>query len=130
MALFAYGYNDVEFVNAPSSVHKPVNVPEHNASLWLSYQATQEWGLGSGARYVGDRAGNRRQAYVYTLPAYTLFDVAAWYTPDFANQDLRLQLNVKNVFDEEYYTAGSDSTQNAVYLGSPRTVSLTAAYNF
>ncbi|MFZ3420295.1 TonB-dependent siderophore receptor [Vibrio harveyi] len=130
MALFAYGYNDVEFVNSPSSVNKPVNVPEHNASLWLSYQATQEWGVGSGVRYVGDRAGNRREAYDYTLPAYTLIDMAAWYTPDFADQDLRLQLNVKNVFDEEYYSAGSDSTQNAVYLGSPRTISLTAAYNF
>ncbi|WP_411063737.1 TonB-dependent siderophore receptor [Vibrio rotiferianus] len=130
LALFAYGYNDVEFVNAPSSINKPVNVPEHNASLWLSYQATQEWGLGSGAHYVGDRAGNRREGYDYTLPAYTLVDMAAWYTPDFANQDLRVQLNVKNVFDKEYFTAGSDSTQNAVYLGSPRTISLNAAYNF
>ncbi|EDM67938.1 outer membrane ferric siderophore receptor, putative [Moritella sp. PE36] len=129
-ALFSYGYTDVEFVDAPDSVSKPVNVPKNNASLWLTYQASHEWGVGSGIRYIDDRAGNRRKDYDYTLDAYTLVDAAIWYAPDFADNDLKLQLNVKNLFDKDYYTAGSDSTQNAVYLGSPRTVSLSAAYNF
>jgi iron complex outermembrane receptor protein len=129
-ALFSYGYTDVEFVDAPDSVNKPVNVPKNNASLWLTYQASHEWGVGSGVRYVDDRAGNRRKGYDYTLNAYTLVDAAIWYAPDFADNDLKFQLNVKNLFDEDYYTASSDSTQNAVYLGSPRTISLSAAYNF
>ena len=129
-ALFSYGYTDVDFVDAPDSVSKPVNVPKNNASLWLAYQASHEWGVGSGVRYVDDRAGNRRKGYDYTLDAYTLIDAAIWYAPDFADNDLKLQLNVKNLFDKDYYTAGSDSTQNAVYLGSPRTISLSAAYNF
>jgi len=129
-ALFAYGYTDVKFVDAPDSVSKPVNVPDHTASLWLTHRVSHEWGIGSGINYVGDRAGNRRLAYNYTLPGYSLVDATVWYAPDFANNDLKLQLNVSNLFDEEYYTAGSDSTQNAVYLGSPRTVTLSAAYNF
>lgn len=129
-ALFSYGYTDVEFVNAPDTVNNPVNVAKHNASVWLAYQASQEWGLGSGIRYVGERDGNRRKDYDYTLADYTLVDLAAWYTPSFADKNLRIQLNAKNIFDEEYFTAGSDSTQNAIYLGSPRTVSLSASYNF
>jgi len=129
-ALFSYGYTDVEFIDAPDDINKPVNVPKNNASLWLTYQASHEWGVGSGVRYIGDRAGNRRLEYDYTLDAYTLIDAAIWYAPDFADNDLKLQLNVKNLFDEEYYTASSDSSQNAVYLGSPRTISLSAAYNF
>ncbi|SGZ01343.1 TonB-dependent siderophore receptor [Moritella viscosa] len=129
-ALFSYGFTDIQFVDAPDNVNKPVNVPKNNASLWLTYQASHEWGVGSGVRYVDDRAGNRRKDYDYTLDAYTLIDAAVWYAPDFADNDLKLQLNVKNLFDKDYYTAGSDSTQNAVYLGSPRTISLSAAYNF
>ena len=129
-ALFSYGYTDVEFIDAPDDISEPVNVPKNNASLWLTYQASHEWGIGSGVRYVGDRAGNRRLEYDYTLDAYTLIDAAIWYAPDFADNDLKLQLNVKNLFDEGYYTASSDSSQNAVYLGSPRTISLSAAYNF
>jgi len=129
-ALFSYGFTDIQFVDAPDNVNKPVNVPKNNASLWLAYQASHEWGVGSGVRYVDDRAGNRRKDYDYTLDAYTLIDAAVWYAPDFADNDLKLQLNVKNLFDKDYYTAGSDSTQNAVYLGSPRTISLSAAYNF
>lgn len=129
-ALFSYGYTDANFVDAPDTVYKPVNVPEHNASAWLFYDINEEWGAGTGVVYVGDRAGNRRKDYDYTLDAYTLLNATAWYQPSFANQQLRLQLSVANLLDEEYYTASSDSTQNAVYLGSPRTVSLKAKYTF
>lgn len=129
-ALFSYGYTDADFVDAPDTVYKPVNVPEHNASAWLFYDINEEWGAGTGVVYVGDRAGNRRKDYDYTLDAYTLLNATAWYQPNFAHQQLRLQLSVSNLLDEEYYTASSDSTQNAVYLGSPRTVSLKAKYTF
>ncbi|MDW6003281.1 TonB-dependent siderophore receptor [Vibrio mangrovi] len=129
-AIFSYGYTDVEFVNAPDTVNKPVNIPENNASTWLFYNDGEEWGAGTGIVYVGDRAGNRRKGYDYTLDAYTLVNMTAWYQPAFADRQLRLQLSVANLFDEDYYTASSDSTQNAVYLGSPRTVSVKASYKF
>ena len=128
--LFSYGYTDVEFVDSPDSANKPVNVPLHNASAWLFYDVTEEWGVGTGIVYVGERAGNRRKDYDYKLDAYTTTDVTLWYQPSFANDQLRMQLTVANIFDEDYYSAGSDSTQNAVYLGEPRTVSLKAKYSF
>jgi len=128
--LFSYGYTDVEFVDSPDSANKPVNVPLHNASAWLFYDVTKEWGVGTGIVYVGERAGNRRKYYDYKLDAYTTTDVTLWYQPSFANDQLRMQLTVANIFDVDYYSASSDSTQNAVYLGEPRTVSLKAKYSF
>ncbi|KZN15369.1 outer membrane ferric siderophore receptor [Marinomonas sp. TW1] len=130
LALFSYGYTNADFIDAPDSVYKPVNIPEHNASAWLFYDINEEWGAGTGVVYVGDRAGNRRKDYDYTLDAYTLLNATAWYEPNFANKQLHLQLSMSNLLDEKYYTASSDSTQNAVYLGSPRTVSLKAKYTF
>ncbi|WP_038182268.1 TonB-dependent siderophore receptor [Vibrio rhizosphaerae] len=129
-AIFSYGYTDVEFVNAPDTTAKPVNVPEHNASTWLLYDINDQWGAGTGVVYVGERAGNQRQGYDYTLDAYTLVNMTAWYQPAFADKKLRVQLNVANLFDKDYYASSSDSSQNAVYLGSPRTVSLKASYKF
>ncbi|SJN54200.1 Ferrichrome-iron receptor precursor [Vibrio ruber DSM 16370] len=129
-AIFSYGYTDVEFVNAPDTTAKPVNVPDHNASAWLFYDINEQWGAGTGVVYVGERAGNRRQGYDYTLDAYTLVNMTAWYQPAFADKNLRVQLSVANLFDKDYYASSSDSSQNAVYLGSPRTVSLKANYKF
>jgi catecholate siderophore receptor len=52
-----------------------------------------------------------------TLPAYTRADAAAYVS---LAKQLRLQFNVENIFDREYY-ANADSNTN-ITPGSPRTL--------
>jgi catecholate siderophore receptor len=60
-----------------------------------------------------------------TLPGYTRFDVAAYYS---LTKDLRLQLNVENVFDKGYW-ANADSNTN-LSPGSPRAARLGVVAKF
>jgi len=129
-ALFAYGYNDVEFVDAPDDISRVANSPKHTATAFLAYEASRSWGVSGGVNYVATRAGNRRLAYDYDLPSYALVNASAWYVPAFADRDLRLQLDIKNLFDKDYIASASDSSQNALNLSSPITASLSATYQF
>jgi catecholate siderophore receptor len=52
-----------------------------------------------------------------TLPAYTRVDAALYYS---LTRDLRLQVNVENLFDKKYW-ANADSNTN-ISPGSPRAV--------
>ncbi|WP_050983186.1 TonB-dependent receptor domain-containing protein [Cupriavidus basilensis] len=65
------------------------------------------------------------QTNVTTVPAYTLFDLAASYS--FAKH-YTLRLNVNNLFDKTY-VAGCDSATNC-YYGRRRTIIGTATYRW
>ena len=86
--------------------------------------------LGYGARYVGSRA--------VTSNADTRID-SNWVHNAMAsyrvNEALSLQLNVNNLFDEEYVERvrgrpGTDTRSSAVELGDGRSAVLSANYRF
>ena len=62
----------------------------------------------------------------YIIPDYTVFDAFANYR--FSRQ-LNARLNVGNLTNETYYTAGYRSG-DFLYLGDARTVRLTLNYDF
>ncbi|WP_058362882.1 TonB-dependent siderophore receptor [Xanthomonas translucens] len=89
------------------------NVPKHSGSLWLQYAAhgvDDGWTFSGGARAEGEKT-----AYGQRIPGYMVFDAGLAYRQG----HWRYALNLKNVFDHDYYSGG---LQRAVALGDPRTL--------
>jgi catecholate siderophore receptor len=81
--------------------NRPGELPKSSFSIWNSYQLTEKLGLGLGAIYQGEstpKGGVSKGDGV--IPSFTRVDAAAYYQ---LSENLRLQLNVENLLDEEYY---------------------------
>ena len=98
-------------------------VPRNTVSLWNRYQATSALGLGLGVVYQDDMYAAIDDAV--TLPSFTRFDAAAYYT---MSRHLRLQMNLENLFDQQYY-ATANSNDN-ISPGSPRSVRVAVTTGF
>ncbi len=97
--------------------------PEWSASLWNKYTVQdgplRGLELGGGLFYVDDREASLPNSVV--LPSYVRVDAYASYP--FGNMDI--QLNVKNVTDEDIY----DLTSTSILPQEPLTVSLRLTYH-
>ncbi|WP_246263501.1 TonB-dependent receptor [Parasphingopyxis algicola] len=108
-----YSYLDGEqFNRAGATGLRPRELPEHMFSIWNSFQVTSRFGLGVGMTYQDESFVNNGNTAV--LPSYTRFDAAAYYD---VTDDIRVQVNVENLFDELYFP-NSHSTHQ-VSVGAP-----------
>jgi iron complex outermembrane receptor protein len=99
-------------------------VPRETANLQANYRfagALEGWAAGLGARRVGAKTST---SSVYVTPGYTLADANVSYQ----GQSYRIQLNVKNMFDQKYY-AGAASTY-WIPKGDPRSVMVKTVFDF
>ncbi|HEY3492908.1 MAG TPA: TonB-dependent receptor, partial [Solirubrobacterales bacterium] len=122
----AYALQDAEITSrtaqAEPGAKVPV-VPEHTLSLWNRYQLHRLWGVGFGVVYQDDMFASIDNTV--TLPSFTRFDAGVFFT---LNGHLRGQINVENLFDEEYFV--TSHSNNNISPGSPRAVraSVTAGF--
>jgi catecholate siderophore receptor len=108
-----YSYLDGEQVNrAGATGLRPRELPEHMFSIWNSFQVTNRFGLGLGMTYQDDSFIDNGNMAV--LPSYTRFDAAAYYD---VTDDVRIQVNVENLFDELYFPNAHATHQ--VTVGAP-----------
>ncbi|MDM0080836.1 catecholate siderophore receptor Fiu [Variovorax sp. J31P179] len=102
--------------------------PKNAFTLWTSYQLPFGLTIGGGARYNGKL--NRGTDGAIGTPAYTdaywVFDAMASYR---INKNVELQLNVYNIFDEQYVAAINKSGYRYT-PGIPRSARLTANFAF
>lgn len=119
-----YAYVDAE-VTESSSASMPVgtrlaNVPRHSFNLLDTYEFADGplagLGVGMGVKYVGDRKGSASTT-AFDMDAYTTVDLLAYYP---LTERVRLNLNVNNVFDEEYEERAWGNIW--AYPGAPRTL--------
>nr|WP_239552650.1 TonB-dependent siderophore receptor [Oceanisphaera litoralis] len=106
------------------------NTPRNSANLWTTYEVLPGVELGYGARYVGSR-------YVASdvdakIDSYWVHNAMASYR---VTDAFSLQLNINNLFDEEYVERvrgrpGLDNRSSAVELGDGRSAVLSANYRF
>ncbi|HYN22049.1 MAG TPA: TonB-dependent siderophore receptor [Thermoanaerobaculia bacterium] len=118
--LFSYAYTDSELTRfselvlvgfdppAFEIVDRSGNVsafaPEHIANLWLSKRFGKRFGIGAGGRYLSEQFIAEDNAFrldsSFQLDAALFYDLADW----------RLNLHLKNLTDEEYFTRGFGNT--------------------
>jgi len=92
-------------------------VPHHTVSLWNNVKLNPRFGAGLGVIYRSEMFATIDNTV--TLPGFTRVDAAAYWS---LTGDLRLQVNVENLFDKRYW-ANADSNTN-ISPGSPRAVRL------
>lgn len=124
-----YGYVDAMVTkdNVLEKGTRLANIPRNTFSLLNTYEfqdgVVKGLGLGMGVKYVDDRAG-QTAATTYTMERYSVVDLLSFYK---VNEHVRLNLDVKNVFNKGY----DEGAFNAyVYPGEPRTVQAGVAYTF
>ncbi|HET7837162.1 MAG TPA: TonB-dependent receptor, partial [Variovorax sp.] len=123
---------DTSVVSGPAVTADGSNVlaytPKNAFTLWTSYQLPFGLTIGGGARYNGKL--NRGTDGAIGTPAYTdaywVFDAMASYR---INKNVELQLNVYNIFDEQYVAAINKSGYRYT-PGIPRSARLTANFAF
>jgi iron complex outermembrane receptor protein len=105
---------------------KPNDVSDHLFSLWSTYQLTENWRFGGGAKYVGERFSGNSEAV--SLGDYTTVDLMTAYTLD----QHKIQLNVSNIFNEKYILGATNgkSGLNQIGYGAPAEFMLTYGYQF
>lgn len=124
----SYAYVDAEVTkdNTLRSGTRLMNIPEQTFSLLNVYEfqngALRGLGLGAGGRYVDQRAG-RTANVAFSMDSYTVFDLLAFYK---VNQNVKLNLDLKNVFNIEYEEGAFGNVY--AYPGAPRTVQVGIAY--
>ena len=121
-----YAFQDAEITSATTAApagRKVALSPRHTFSLWNKYRFTPDWAAGLGVVWRDESFTSFSNDVV--LPSFTRVDAAVFYR---INDRLRAQLNVENLFDEDYFvTAHSDTN---ITPGSPRAVraALTASF--
>ena len=110
-----------------------LSTPENSLSFWTTYDASSQWQLGYGITYVGSYNVSQHSATNVDGP---LNEVSSYWTSRAmvaykVNRNFSLQLNLTNLFDEDYLTRVR--TAGDVAWGTPgdgRSAVLTAAYRF
>jgi len=121
-----YAYQDAFVTSATAAARAGAivaQVPRNTLSLWNNYQIHPKVSAAVGIIYRSEMFAAIDDTV--TLPAYTRVDAAAYYS---LTKDLRLQVNVENLFDKKYW-ADADSNTN-VSPGSPRALRVGLAARF
>ncbi len=113
-----YAYQDAEIARTTSAAPKGRSialVPEHQLSLWNTYRLSPAWRVGLGVIHQDDVFASISNAV--KLPSFTRVDAAVFFI---LNDHFEAQLNVENLFDEEYF--GTAHNDNNITPGSPTAV--------
>lgn len=98
-------------------------LPEHTFSLWSTYQITERFGIGGGFTYQDESFADNGNTV--TLPDFIRFDAAAHYD---VSDNVRLQVNIENLFDEDYFP--NAHTANNITVGAPLNARFTISGRF
>lgn len=108
--------------------------PNFSATLWMTYDVTDAFTVGGGVQYAGDAWMGRpddalrivKNGVYGKLPDYFLVNLMASYD---LTDNVALQFNVDNVFDEEYAITTNWNGTRAT-LGAPRTYRIGTSFDF
>lgn len=122
-----YAYQDGEITTTLSATavagNRLAQLPRHSASLWNRFDFNDAIGAGLGIIHRGAIFANVDNAV--TLPAFTRFDAALYWT---VNQAVQLQLNVENLGNTHYFA--SAHSNNNISPGAPRSAWVTLHYRY
>ena len=98
-------------------------LPEHTFNLWGQYQVTSQFGIGAGLTFQDESFADNGNTV--TLPSFVRVDAAAFYD---VSERLRLQVNIENLTDTEYFP--NSHTANNITVGAPINARFTVTGRF
>lgn len=128
----SYSYIDAIITNDRDASLKGArkqNAPIHSGNLWTRYNFRgntflKDIGIGLGVQHNGSMVPWFTRAF--QTPAYTLIDMALYYTP--GNSNMQLALNINNVANTTHWIGAQNYLR--LFPGAPRNLMLTATYKF
>jgi iron complex outermembrane recepter protein len=128
----SYSYIDARIITdnkAELAGARKENTPFNSANLWTRYNfvrstVLKDLGIGLGLQHSGDKVPWFNRSFL--VPAYTLLDMALYYTPDGSN--MQLAVNVNNVTNKTYWVGAQNYLR--LFPGAPRNVMISATYKF
>ena len=125
----SYAYTDAEFLEGSLSPgNQTPNVPYNSGNAFVEMQWDDHWRSSLNVYAQGDRFADLANTTV--LDGYVTADLAQAYAFELAGNDVELQLNIRNLFDETYYSGSHLHVSRYIMPGRPRTVSLSAMFRF
>ena len=121
-----YAYQDAFITSATTAARagtQVAQVPHHSFSLWNNYQVSSRLAAGLGVLHRADMFAAVDNTVI--LPGYTRADAAIYVT---LTEKLRLQANVENLFDKQYYV-NADGNNN-ITPGFPRAIRIALTARF
>ena len=121
----SYAYTDTKVLEDPILKGQPLDgVSKHTGALYLTrdfgHVGVGDLRAGAGARFASRWGVNDGAGKEYDLPSSQVADAFVAYKVKLDERDVTLQLNLKNVFDEKYYTSASGLGSPAISIGEPR----------
>lgn len=98
-------------------------LPEHMYTVWNKYTLNDDWSAGLGFIYQSEQYASLSNNV--ELPDFARVDAAVYYN---YSEDLTIQLNVENLFDEDYFPAAHND--NNITTGEPLNARISAQYRF
>lgn len=98
-------------------------LPEHMFSVWNQYAFNAKWRLGVGVMYQSEQFATLNNAV--ELPDFWRVDTALYYHH---SDKLKFQLNIDNIFDEDYYPSAHNA--NNIATGEPINARLSVQYQY
>ncbi|MXO88793.1 TonB-dependent receptor [Alteraurantiacibacter aestuarii] len=121
-----YAYLDGEITETTSAAVAGTTlqqVAKHHITAWTRYDVTDRLGFGAGVIHQSRQFASMSNNVV--LPAYTRVDAAIYFD---VTDSLGLQVNIENLFDEEYYPSAHGD--NNIQPAKPLTATLGARMKF
>ncbi|MEP5937014.1 MAG: TonB-dependent siderophore receptor [Erythrobacter sp.] len=119
-----YSYLDGNQVEDDGSeIFRLRELPKHTFNLWSTFQITDRLGMGAGFTYQDESFADNGNTT--TLPDFFRVDAAAFFD---VSENLRLQVNIENLFDEEYFP--NSHTANNITVGDPLNARFTLSGRF
>lgn len=122
-----YTYQEAKVTEDQSATitegNRLANTPEQTLSLWNRYDINQMWSVALGI--ISRQDSYAAADNTVELPGYTRVDAAVYAKLD---KNLRLQFNVENLLDREYYLYAHNN--NNITPGSPIAGRATLIYDF
>lgn len=110
-------------VNGSLANRELAQLPEHMLTLWNQYAINEQWRVGLGLIHQSEQYATLSNTT--ELPSFTRVDAAVYY--DYS-EDLSVQLNVENLFDEEYFPSAHNNDNIAT--GEPLNARISVQYQF
>lgn len=98
-------------------------VPEHMFNLWTQYEVSSQWTAGLGVIYQSEQFTTLSNEV--ELPDFWRVDAMVSYE---YSEDLSIQFNVQNLFDEEYFPSAHND--NNIATGAPINARVSVQYSF
>jgi iron complex outermembrane receptor protein len=110
---------------------KVIGVPARQANLNVEWDVPGVRGLTFDARAIATASSYSDAANTLRVPGWTRFDIGARYLAAWQDHLITLRARIENVSDRDYWASvGGYPNNGYLVLGAPRTLMLTATFDF